>query len=206
MAERRSSDNQDNIIDLPYVIAARGGSASAFDVLVGRYYARIAAYLYRLTGDREIAAELTQETFLAAYRSLHRLTGDRSFAAWLYRIALYQTRPFLRRRQILRFVPLDHVIDQVTSWVGRPAEAQPEDVHERELIQDALNELPEGQRAVLLLHSLAGFTTEEVASILGTSVSATTRRITRARLRFQGVYTALSDEPAAGRDRAGDGQ
>src|SRR5215207_11485336 len=74
-------------VDVQLVVAARSGSAKAFDVLVDRHYAAIATYLWRLLGDTDRADELTQETFLAAYRDLHKLSGEQSFVAWLYRLA-----------------------------------------------------------------------------------------------------------------------
>jgi RNA polymerase sigma-70 factor, ECF subfamily len=182
---------QGGVIDLQLVLAARAGSPRAFDVLVDRYYAAIFAYLLRLVGDRELAADLTQETFLTAYQALHRLPESQSFAAWLYRVALNRARPVLRRRRLLRFVPLEPLAERLGGLAGQSGRGpggHEDDLHDRQAIQAVLDQLSPGQREVLLLHSLAGFTTAEVAGIVGSGVAATTRKITRARQRFRELY------------------
>jgi RNA polymerase sigma factor (sigma-70 family) len=166
MQERRAAsarEGQPAVIALRLVNAARAGATGAFDVLVDRFSADIARYLQRLVGDRELAADLTQETFLTAYTAPHQLSDDRSFSAWLYRIALNRARPVLRRRAILCFVPLDQVAHLLAGLVGRGATPDRlEEISEQEIVQQVLDRLPDEQRTVLLLHSLVGFTTEEI--------------------------------------------
>jgi len=98
---------QGNAGDLQLVVEARAGSAAAFRTLVERHQTAITGYLYRLTGDREAAAELTQETFLVAFRKLRLVREDRSFSAWLHGIALNEARAFERRQRLLRVVSLE---------------------------------------------------------------------------------------------------
>jgi RNA polymerase sigma-70 factor, ECF subfamily len=193
------------VVDLQLVMAARSGSGSAFDLLVDRYTLPIQRYLYRLVGDRELAADLTQETFLDAYRALHRLPDDQSFAAWLYRAALNEALPVLRRRRLLRMVPLDAFVNRAGRWIGRaPGESERvDDVAEREVIQATLDQLSVGERAAVLLHSLGGFTTDEVARILEITPDAAGKRISRGKERFRQGYLAstigdLDSEPGRG--------
>jgi len=84
------------------VAAAQNGSARAFDLLVVRHHAAILRYLARQTGDSELAADLAQETFLDAFRSLDRLGDDRSFAVWLHRIARHNLLMAWRRQRLRR--------------------------------------------------------------------------------------------------------
>jgi RNA polymerase sigma-70 factor (ECF subfamily) len=174
-------------LDGQLVVAARSGSATAFDVLVDRYHAGILTYLERLLGEHDLAQDVTQDTFFAAYAALHRLSDEHSFAAWLYKIALHKATRVLRRRAIVRVVTLDALSERVGGWFGR---AELDDVPTRHAIQAALDALPRGEREALLLHSLAGFTAREVAEILGISHDAAARRISRGSQRFRQLYAA----------------
>ena len=176
------------------VAAARAGSAAAFALLVERHHLAILRYLARQTGDRELAADLAQETFLDAYRSLGRLGEEVSFAAWLHRIARHNLLPAWRRRRLRRFVSLDRL------WGGEPAAAADEAAcDERDLIQRALDGLGPALREALVLHDLQGFTGREVGAILGISPAAARQRVARARARFRERYRALE----GGDDAAG---
>jgi RNA polymerase sigma factor (sigma-70 family) len=192
-------------IDVQLVAAARSGSAAAFDVLVDRYHAGIAGYLGRLLGERELAEDVTQDTFFAAYRALHRLSDEHTFSAWLYRIARNRAISAARRRAILRFVSLDALGERVSGWLGRGA-AELEDVSTRQSIQAALDALPLGEREALLLHSLAGFTAREIAEILRISPDAAARRVSRASQRFRQHYRVHDAADAARDDPEGAGR
>ena len=178
------------------VAAAREGSVAAFALLVERHHAAILRYLARQTGDRELAADLAQETFLDAYRSLGRLGEEVSFAAWLHRIARHNLLPAWRRRRLRRFVSLDRL-----RGGGEPAAASADEAacDERDLIQRALDGLGPALREALVLHDLQGFTGREVGAILGISPAAARQRVARARARFRERYRALE----GGDDAAG---
>src|SRR3712207_4635179 len=94
MAERQqevigSTVERRDLHEWGLVQAARTGSGQAFDTLMERYHAQVLRYFTRQTGDPELAADLTQDTFLDAYRRLDRLDDARPFVAWLFRIARY---------------------------------------------------------------------------------------------------------------------
>ena len=119
--------------DLSEVAAARGGDRAAFDLIVQRYQARIARYLVRLMGDPDLALDLTQETFIEAFRGIHNLRSDLAFSAWLYRIATHQAMRAHRRSRRIHWLPL--------SWLDEAehsATAAPDDsVMDREAVQAA---------------------------------------------------------------------
>src|SRR4028118_616588 len=81
------------------ISAAKTGCATSFTWLVDRYQGQVLRYLARHTGDHELAADLTQETLLDAYRRLERYHPDRPFAAWLFRIAHYNLLREWRRQR-----------------------------------------------------------------------------------------------------------
>ena len=174
------------------VAAAQSGSARAFDLLVVRHHAAILRYLARQTGDPELAADLAQETFLDAFRSLDRLGDDRSFAVWLHRIAHHNLLAARRRQRLRRLVSLDWLLardDEAPTALHEPDRFASS--HERDLIQRALDDLSPALREALLLSSVQGFKGQEVAQILGIAPAAAHRRIGRAKEQFRQRYRAL---------------
>ena len=165
----------------------------AFDELVERYQSPLRRFLYGLVQDSELAADLCQETFLSAYRTLPRLELERDLdlGAWLYTIALNQARGVLRRRRILRWVPF------VSASHARAASSPDiaSAVVMRDELRRILERLPVDQRACLLLHA-DGFRYAEIAKMLGCSLPAVKLRIFRGRLRSLELYRM--DNPHVG--------
>ena len=175
------------------VDAARAGCNEAFTALVDHYQPQMLRYLTRQTGDRELAADLTQETFLHAYRSLDRLGNDRPFAAWLFRIAHLNLLHEWRRQRVRRLVSLDWLISEGGEAQRALQQADKTTVaHERDLIQEVLNALTPTLREPLLLYCLGGFSGQEVADILSISPAAARQRIARAKDQFRQRYRSLN--------------
>uniref|UniRef100_A0A831TDT4 RNA polymerase sigma factor n=1 Tax=Thermorudis peleae TaxID=1382356 RepID=A0A831TDT4_9BACT len=169
--------------------ASRSRDADTFNEFVDQYYAPLRRYLLRLTGDPELAADLTQEAFLKAYSRIEQLADDGAFRPWLYRIALNLARMEFRRRQRRRVLSLEWLIESVRGighWLVRPDDMVT--VPTRDLVQQVLDELSPTLREALLLHRLAGFTSEEIARLLNISPEAARKRVTRAVQRFQALY------------------
>lgn len=167
--------------DAALVGAAQRGSAAAFDALIARYHGPVGRYLERQIGDPELAADLLQETFLDAYRSLDRLADDRPFAAWLYGIARNNLRSEWRARKLRRLVSLDWLREHVADAPPALHQADGSDTAgARDLLQRALDSLSPHLREIVLLHHLWGFTAPEIARILGVSPVAAARRLSRA--------------------------
>jgi RNA polymerase sigma-70 factor (ECF subfamily) len=166
---------------------------AAFDELVERYQGPLRRFLYGLVQDHELAADLCQETFLAAYRAQSRLElqADLDLSAWLYTIALNQARGVLRRRRILRWVPFVNASHDRAASSPDVATA----VVMRDELHRILERLPVDQRACLLLHA-DGFRYAEIAMILGCSLPAVKLRIFRGRQRCLELYQI--DNPHAG--------
>lgn len=175
------------------VAAARTGSGRAFALLVARHHPALLRHLGRQTGDPELAADLAQETLLDAWRSLDRLPEDASFAAWLHRIARHNLLAAQRRRRLRRFLSLERLL--AGPGPPPPALRRPDcqaAVAERDLVQRVLDELSPALREALLLSSLAGFRTAEVARLLGIAPAAARQRIARAKAQFDARHRALS--------------
>ncbi len=152
-----------------------------FDSLFRQYERPICSYLARLTADRDCAQELTQETFLRAYRALAR--GERwdNPRAWLYRVASRLATDDYRRRRLLRWLPLRD---------GQPDSRQGlgEATTEKLAVQAALAALPPKYRVPLVLYVYEERPVAEIARTLELSVSAVKMRLSRAREMFRDAY------------------
>jgi len=165
------------------IALVRAGHADAFSAIVDHYQAPIQRYLYRLTGDLELARDLAQDTFIQAYKGILKTSAEISFKAWLYRIATNNALQYHRRRKLLSFIP--------SSFIKREAvdEANCADFPGESLaIQEALRRIPEEQRLCLVLHFIEGFKYGEIAETLGISEEAVRKRVARGRKLFIAEY------------------
>lgn len=151
-----------------------------------RHAARIYRYLLRLTGHRETAEDLTQETFAQAIRSLRR-TGElpANEAAWLFRIATNRATDLFRRRRLIAWLPF------VAERHGGVAGDAAEQLATQDLVLQALRKLQPETAALLLLKDAEGFTTQEIAAMLGQNYEAVRKRLARARESFRLEYLRL---------------
>lgn len=168
--------------------------AAAFESIVATYEAPIARYLYGMVGDRELARDLTQDTFLSAYRAMPS-TQITNLSGWLYRIATNHALSYFRRRRLVNWIPLSHLVA-----VGRDPsiEGHGEWVVTSKAIEAALGQLEPKDRACLLLKA-AGFSSEEIARQLGCSEGAARTRLYRAREQFRRIYHGDGAEDAEDR-------
>jgi RNA polymerase sigma-70 factor (ECF subfamily) len=158
------------------------GDLEAFDLIMYRYEQRLQRFLIGLVGDPDIAQELCQETFLAAYRALPRVRGELKISAWLHTIALNQARSHHRRRKARPQVPLGD-FDRPH---GGP-ELQ-DAVALSDLVQRTLARLPRQYAEPLLMQVSSGLSCREIGEILGTSEGAIKVRLLRAREAFRKAY------------------
>ena len=173
--------------------AARQGKVEAFNVLVLRYQTAIYNLAYRVLGDSDLAADATQETFIAAFRSLAQFR-DGSFRAWLSRIATNVCYDELRRRQRRPAVSLDQpeVEVKLVSKTESP-ESAAQRAELNRAIQDCLDALPAEQRAVVTLCDVQEFDYAEVATITGQPLGTVKSRLSRARLRLRDCLHAVAE-------------
>ena len=170
----------------------RAGDAAAFDFLVRERSPDIYALLYRLTEDVEEARDLTQETFLQAFRAVAHFRGDADLRTWLYRIAVNQARNrwrWWRRRRRNVTVSLDATDEQheqpLAAQLADEQSVNPEQAalaRERErLLTQALRSLSRVYREVVVLRDVEGLSYEEVAATLEISVGTVKSRLSRGR-------------------------
>jgi RNA polymerase sigma-70 factor (ECF subfamily) len=168
----------------------RDEAAAFVEELFAKHQSEIYAYLLRMMRDPEVAADMTQDAFIKAYRNYETLEKPENARAWLYQIAHRVALDEIRRRKIIRFLP----------WTGESRGAAPSAEHlvmDARLsgdLQRALERIPERQRAALLLAELHDLTGLELAAALGVSHVAARALLTRAR---ESLRQALAAERAA---------
>ena len=143
----------------------------------------IYAYLCRLADDQQAAEDLTQDTFVKAYRALPRLPAEANSRAWLYRIATNTALDWHRRRYLIAWLPLferDSHPAVHTTFTEMSLEGI--------AVQAALKRLPARYRVPLVLYTCQGLSTQEIADVLGISRSAIKTRLFRAREKFRKLY------------------
>ncbi len=152
------------------------------DAMVREYQTKLARYLRRMVGDAEVALDLSQDVFLAAYRILKAEPERELTAGWLYRAATNGAISFMRRRKIVRMLPLDRDVDREQWRIDERSAASVD-------LQAALRRLPPEQSAAVLLTSYAGYSSQEAAAILGTTSDAIRQRVCRAMRMLRTVMT-----------------
>ncbi len=177
------------------VAVVLNGDVEAFGVLVDRYYGALARLLTYRLGDRDVALDLTQETFADAFRDLETFKGRGTFSAWLYGIAHNRLRMYWRGQRVRRLISLEWLVGSTEATPLSLQEADgSEPCLERDVFSQVLDGLNPPLRDALLLHDLDGFTAPEVSGILHISRAAAERRISRAKEQFRARYHELNDE------------
>jgi RNA polymerase sigma-70 factor (ECF subfamily) len=135
-------------------------------------------YLWRLTGDREMATDMMQETFVMGMRDEAQLRDSEKVRPWLYRIATRLATRRLQRARLIAFLPF------TGREIGREASPDIEGI----AVRDALRALPPEQASALVLHFAHGFTRAEIAEITGRSEETIKSRIARGKRAFLVAY------------------
>jgi RNA polymerase sigma-70 factor (ECF subfamily) len=181
-----------------YVDASRGRNdrEAAFGAIVDRYERRVYAICYRQLGSHSDAQDATQDTFLHLARRAGQFRGDSKLSTFVYRVAVNACRD-LQRKQARR--PQTPVADvtQAQIHAGMEPDAAPDDVAARETgmqVEQALAQLDDLSRTLLILCAVEGHSYPEVAEILDMPVGTIKSRVFRARARLAEL---LSPEGAA---------
>jgi RNA polymerase sigma-70 factor, ECF subfamily len=166
----------------------QSGDTTAFKSLVDLHQDLVLNICYRFLRNRQDAEDTAQEVFIEAYCSISRFRGDAKLSTWLYRIAASKSLDFIRRKnRKKRFSSIKSAlgISAQAEDIPSPDGTNPDTVAERkerlEILQHALNTLPENQSIAITLSKYEGFSQQEIAGVLGTTVSAVESLIHRAK-------------------------
>ena len=179
-----------------WIARAKAGDQAAFAAIFTRYERRIYSFIYRMMGDPDDAYDLTQDTFLKAYRALGKTDDELNVNAWLHRIASNACMDLLRRRQRVRWLPWE------TAKHDRPS-ARAEDDPERTLlggetqtaVQRVLAAMSPRNRQAMILREYEGLSCEDIGEVMGVSRSAVKSMLFRGREEFRKLYTTMEGQP-----------
>jgi RNA polymerase sigma-70 factor (ECF subfamily) len=179
----------EGIGDAECVRRVQQGDTDSFEVLVRRHEKAIFNLIYRLLGNYDEAAEVAQEVFLSAFKSIHQFRGDANFSTWLYRIGLNHasTRRKSLHCSLQRHVPLDGTEVIADGTVDPVKNVEHKEIQQR--IQQALNSLDPEDARIILLRDLQDVPYEDVAEMLDIPVGTVKSRLHRAR---QALRTSLA--------------
>ena len=163
------------------------GNQAAFNLLVLRYQHRVASLISRFINDPQEVEDVSQETFIKAYRALGSFRGDSAFYTWLYRIAVNTAKNYLvarNRRPPAKDVELDDPDNPEMLGVLKEIETPEGNLMSDNLkaeIEKAIQELPEELRTAFTLREFSGLSYEDITEIMDCPVGTVRSRIFRAR-------------------------
>ena len=165
------------------------GDEAAFNTLVQKYQKGVHAFAWRKIDDYHFAEEITQDTFLQAYKKLATLRNPKQFSTWLYVIVNRLCINWIRRKKPA-MQSLEHThVDVVgkfsyACYISEQRETQASE-HRHEIIHNLLRRLPENERRVMMLYYFSEMKIKEIGVFLGVSVNTIKSQLRRARKRLQ---------------------
>ena len=188
--------------DVQLIRSVLSGDDAAFSLLVQKYQKSVHALVWRKIGDFHYAEEITQDTFLRAYKKLSTLKNHSQFAGWLYVIAnrlcinwMRKEKPAMQSLEGTRAAEVARL-----SYIHYVSEHREAEAAERrsEIVEKLLARLPESERTVVTLYYLGEMNAKEIGKFLGVSVKTIHSRLHRARKRLQEKDELLVQEVLGG--------
>lgn len=183
-----SNPNRDAEVELEkeqaLVARAQKGDRSAFAALVRAHQHEVYTLARRLVGDPHLASDIAQEALIRAWKALPRFRGDSRLSTWLYRITVNASWTHKKRATRHQGSSIDDHLDLAAPEDADHPVVAGEMLELRDRIRIALDRLPEGQRQVVVMKDIYGWSHAEIAEATGISVTAAKVRLHRARARL----------------------
>jgi RNA polymerase sigma-70 factor (ECF subfamily) len=168
------------------------GDPDAFKQLVEHYQHKVVNTCYGFVHHKEDAEDIAQEVFIEVSRSIANFRAESQLSTWIYRIAVTKSLDFLRkqkRQKRLKYIRNRLGLDNQVEQIPAPQSANPQTILENQerarILQHAVDSLAENQKIAITLHKYEGFSYQEIAEIMGTSVSAIESLMHRAKRSLQ---------------------
>lgn len=168
---------------------AINGDEDALRAIWTQHAPRIDAIVRRLVGEPDLAADVAQEVWIQIFRALPGYRGESQFSTWTHRIAVNRTLNALR--SLRRIGKVEVEIEEHTAMV----EPEGERNMLAQTIDEAVQKLSPGARAVFVLHDVEGYTHEEIARELGITSGGSKSQLFKARAKLRRLLASLVDEP-----------
>lgn len=174
------------------------GDQEALRALWHQHAPRVDAIVRRLVGDPDEAADVAQEVWIQIFRALPTYRGDSQFSTWAHRIAVNRTLNALRSMRRLSKVEVE--LEDDTSLVEHDGDRS----LLAQTIDEAVQRLSPGARAVFVLHDVEGYTHEEIAAELGITPGGSKSQLFKARAKLRRLLAHLVDAPTSAKDDTND--
>lgn len=178
------------------IARAKSGDEEAFEALFHAYEGRVYSLCARMTGDLGEAEDLAQETFLQLFRRISTFRNESAFSTWLHRVTVNVVLMHRRRKRV-QLVPFDQPDVTVDGPVWREHGAEDQrliGLVDRIAIRRAIRRLPEGRRAILILHDLEGYIHSEIAQLQDCSIGNSKSQLSRARWNMRELLQSVKRE------------
>jgi RNA polymerase sigma-70 factor (ECF subfamily) len=190
------------IDDSVLVAQSKQGDSAAIERLIIKYQDRIYNVILKISGNKDDAAELTQETFVKFIEKVDTFKGNSAFYTWLFRIAVNLTFNYCKRRAKVPMQSLDKTAvegdgdgAQLKAFLADKSEVDPALIAQKketgELIMKSLARLEDDQRTVLVLRDIEGMAYAEIAETLRIELGTVKSRISRARAELRKILEAI---------------
>lgn len=188
------ANEADSVLDeRDLVLRAQHGDHLAFEKLYERYNDRISRYLIRMIGNDGVGCELTQETFLKAWKNLPSLRDPARFANWLYRIATNMAYNYQNHARLIRTVPWEEYTRQAESLSICGPERL---IEETELMKLVLARVSPTYRPCFILYVIEKLPQRQIADLLGIKFTSVGKYVSRGREEFRQIYYRLTRDTA----------
>jgi RNA polymerase sigma-70 factor (ECF subfamily) len=183
------TDITDKSLDKALIDRCKLGDIAAFNELVQRYEKRVFNFAYRMAGNYDDANDVAQEAFIRVFNSINTFRGDANFTTWLYRIVTNVYLDERKKQKSHLHTSLEDYIELEENTVTRQIEdgsptpdVMVETGERDQLLQGAIQALPEYQRVMVVLYHTQSKSYEEIATIMNLPIGTVKSRLNRARL------------------------
>ena len=185
----------DEVGDL--VSRVQTGDLVAFDSIMLLYRERLYSVIYNMTFNHEDAADLSQEAFVKAFRSLKKFKGKSSFFTWLYRIGVNMTLSHLQRKKARRFFSFEQITEENVSgkYLDKFSSSESSSVRNtllnelHEKLNEALLKLSDKHRTIVVLYEIDGLSHKEIATIMKCTEGTVRSRLHYAKIQLQSLLS-----------------
>ena len=199
MVDKQSKKQTNKEADLALVRRAKKGDYRAFDLLVLKYQSRIVSIAFKFVKEIQLAEDISQESFIKAYRSIDSFREESAFYTWLYRITANTAKNYLVSKGRRKESSISELsISENEDFFELPTNDSPEQIlmaqSLKDTIYDALSGLPEDTRTALSLREFEGLNYEEIAEIMNCPVGTVRSRIFRVREALENLISPITDK------------
>ena len=188
------ANSQSKIVEVDDLVTfAMQGDFAAFDKIVSLYKERLYGVIYNMTFNHEDSADLTQDTFVKAFRSLSKFKRKSSFFTWLYRIGVNMTLTHLKKKKARKFFSFDQILrgestnKEISNLSSKDSSSVKStllnELHEK--LNEALSKLSDKHRTIVVLFEIDGLSHKEIAVIMKCTEGTVRSRLHYAKLQLQ---------------------